>query len=217
MIAYWDIEQGSLDWYRIRWAKIGGTTAKQLLNKHEAIVPLIGSEMTESFELEDEGYISAEMQRGHDLEPMARAEVSKYLGIELLQCGWLQSEENELLGISPDGITDDLEIAAEIKCPARKKHYENCISKDIPVDNIDQCLHYFTVNPTLKKLAFASFRPEAKIPLIVKILTLDTKVDMGTKAKPNIKKVSEWVEILRDNANLVKNKVAEQIKSLDTI
>jgi hypothetical protein len=100
---------------------------------------------TEEFQHTD-GFTSAEMERGHELEPFARKELSTYIGVELLECGWLQSLDNELIGISPDGINFDETISAEIKCPGAKKHIKTILENKIPSDNIHQCLHYFTIN-----------------------------------------------------------------------
>ncbi|MEG7750696.1 YqaJ viral recombinase family protein, partial [Listeria monocytogenes] len=74
------------------------------------------SQREEDFEFEADTFESDAMQRGNDLEPFAREYLNKYTGLEFKQTGWLQSEENELLGISPDGITDCNRFSCEIKC-----------------------------------------------------------------------------------------------------
>ncbi len=200
LTAHFDIQQGSPEWHAIRWGKVGGVLCKSLLGKPETLITHIGSCHINPFEMEDDGYISNEMQRGINLEPIAREELSKYLGVELLQCGWLQNTVIPIIGISPDGISADLTISCEIKCPGKNKHAANLYGGVIPDDNIDQCLHAFTVNNLLQKCVFASFRPECEFPLFIRILTPDSIVDMGTKSKPICKSVSEWVEILRSAA-----------------
>jgi len=197
VIAHFEIEQGSEAWHQIRWGKVGGVLAKSLLGKPETLINHIGSCHLEPFYVEDEGYVNADMQRGKDLEPQARAEMSKYIGVELLPVGWLQSTVIPILGISPDGVTADLTISCEIKCPDKSKHAATLYGGIIPDDNIDQCLHAFTVNPLLEKCYFGSYRPECEHPLFVRCLTRESIVDMGTKAKPNCKPVAEWVAILQ--------------------
>ena len=213
MIAHWNIKQGTEEWHQIRWGKIGGTTSKGLFVKSDTLLDELLSEMTEPFELED-SFESADMVRGFELEPLARQEVSLYIGHELLECGWLQCEEIPLLGISPDGITSDMTISAETKCPARKKHMSTIRINEIPLDNLHQCVHYFTVNPHLEKHYFASFRPEAIKPLFVKELTRQSEVNLGTKAKPVVKTISEWVSLAKTNAINLETEIYNEIIKL---
>lgn len=214
IIAYFDLEQGTENWHRIRYGKIGGVLAKSLLGKPETLINEIGSCNLEPFSLEDEGFVNAAMQRGIDLEPQHRKEMAKYIGatlgipdFELHQCGWLQSTLIPILGISPDGISADLTIMFEGKCPGKNKHAATLYGGDIPDDNIDQCLHAFTVNPLLERLYFGSFRPECDYPLFAKCLTRSSIVDLGSKAKPNCKPVSEWVQILQSAAIVLQENV----------
>lgn len=207
LIAHFEIEQGSDAWHQIRYGKVGGVLAKSLLCKPETLINEIGSCQLEPYRPEDDGYVNAAMQRGIDLEPQHRAEMSKYIAaqigkpdFQLLQCGWLQSLTHPLLGISPDGISEDLTIQFEGKCPGKNKHAATLYGGVIPDDNIDQCLHAFTVNPYLERLYFGSFRPECDYPLFVRVMTRDSVVDLGTKAKPNCKKVAEWVAIMQSAA-----------------
>jgi len=197
VIAHFDIQQGTPEWHEIRYGKVGGVLSKSLMGKPETLINHIGSCLLEPFELEEDGYINDDMQRGIDLEPYARQEASKYAGVEFLECGWIQSKTIPLAGVSPDGITKDLKIAVSIKCPARTKHAATLYSGEIPDDNIEQCIHEFTVNPHLEKCYFLSFRPECKHPMFIKFITLDSIVDLGTKAKPVCKTVREWAGINR--------------------
>jgi hypothetical protein len=217
MKAYWDIVQGTEEWHRIRYGKIGGTTSNQLRIESDALLNEIISSKLEDFELEEDGFISSDMQRGNELEPLARREAKSYTGLDFKECGWLQCEENKLLGISPDGITKDFKFATEIKCPARKKHTETLRGKAIPADHLPQCVHNFTVNPFLEILYFVSFRPESKHPLFVKEMTRDTLVDFGTKAKPNVMPVSQWVKFIKGKALLLEANVIRELQILDSI
>jgi hypothetical protein len=203
LIAHFEIAQGTDQWHTIRYAKVGGVVCKSLLGKPETLINHIGACHLEPYTPEPPSYVSDDMQRGIDLEPMARAEMAKYISakhgrpIDLLTCGWLQNTTIPVIGISPDGITADLTIQIETKCPGKSKHAATLYGGIIPDDNIDQCLHAFTVNPVLEYFYFGSFRPECDYPLFVRELTKDSMVDMGTKVRPNVKKVSEWVQILQ--------------------
>src|SRR5699024_1211137 len=186
--------------------KIGGTKSKGLFVNSDTLMIDILSQRMEEYEPEDSFYTHA-MERGNELEPFGRDYICKYTGYEFKTTGWLQSEENELLGISPDGITDDNKIAFENKAFGRKKHIECLLSNEIPKENIHQVIHYFTVNPGLEKLFFLAFRPEG-VKHFIKEVTLDTVFDIGTKRKP--KKMT--VEALRDYANELADELLERIK-----
>ena len=211
MINHKDIIQKSEAWHELKHGKIGGTLSKGLFTKGDTLFIDILSQRIDPFNAFDEdeamgGYETGSMARGNDLEPLAGEYISEYTGLTFVDSGWLQSEQNELLGISPDGITEDETVSFEAKCPNRKKHTETLLNNEIPLDNINQCVHYFTVNSKLEKLYFISFRPES-IRHFIKCLTLDSPVNMGTKAKPVIKKVSEWVKLAHENADLLLAKI----------
>ena len=212
MINRKDIKQGSPEWFEAKWGKIGGTLSKGLFKGLKTLKIDILSQRNEEFEYEDNGYSSPAMDRGNDLEPFARDYLNEYTGLKFLETGWLQSEYNELLGISPDGITECETKACEIKCFGRKKHMEVVLNNDIPLENIHQCLHYFTVNPKLKELHFIAFRPESKKAAFIKVLTLDSKINLGTASRPLVKSV----ECFRDRANEIANDLLLDIKSLET-
>jgi len=214
MIARYDIIQHSEEWHRVRFGKIGGTLSKGLFIKSDTLLEDVLSELVEDFDLQ-ESFQSYDMIRGNELEPEARKALNAYLGIELKEVGWLQCEEISLLGISPDGITECETISAEIKCPAAKKHLKTILSNEIPSDNIHQCLHYFTVNPKLEKHYFCSYRPENNFKSIfVKELNRDSLIDLGTKAKPVIKPISEWVSIAKKEAIILQEQINEKLEQL---
>jgi hypothetical protein len=212
MINHKDLLQGSLEWHEMKWAKIGGTLSKGLLVKSDTLLIDILSQKIEEFEPSD-GFQSEDMERGAELEPFAIEYLEDYLGVKFQKSGWLQSEENELLGISPDAISECETIGAEIKCLGRKKHIEVLLANEIPLDYIFQCVHYFTVNPNLEKLHFFAYRPES-IKNFHKELTRESEVNLGTKAKPVLKTIDEWTKISRQEADLLLKKINGKIESL---
>ena len=214
MKKYTEIIQGTEEWQILRHGKIGGSTSKELFVSSNTLLYQILSETIEPYVFE-ETYTTDAMDRGVELEPFARKNLSQYIGVELQQCGWLECEEIPILGISPDGISEDETISAEIKCPQAKKHTQTICEGEIPLDNIHQCLHYFTVNPKLKKHYFCSFRPENKLkPMFVKELTRETLINVGTKAKPVVKPVFEWVAIAKKNAIELQENIKKEIEKL---
>ncbi len=195
-----DTIQGTPMWFELRWGKITGTASKGLFVKSDTLLIDLIAQNTEDWEMEDT-YASADMVRGTELEVYAREAISDELFISFKEVGFLQNASIPILCISPDGLSEDDTIGLEIKCPKAKKHTETILNNEIPSDNIHQVLHYFTVNPKLETMYFVSYRPESKVKsLWYKALTKHSKIDLGTKAKPNIKTVAEWVEIAREEA-----------------
>jgi len=189
MIVRFDIEQHSIEWFEVKWGKIGGTRANGLFINSDTLFYKILAESVELFDEDfEEGFQNEAMERGNLFEPQAREELKKYTEIEFLECGWLQSEESKLLGISPDGITKDLKIQCEIKCPQPVAHLKMCVENEVQKDYLPQIIHAFTVNESLEKLYFCSYRPECEIkPLFIKEFTRDSVIDLGWKTKVEVK------------------------------
>lgn len=194
MKNYKEIEQGSIEWFEKKWGKIGGTLSKGLFVKSDTLFIDILSQKLEEFE-PSESFTNEAMEHGTFNEPFAREYLNTYTNLTFKETGWLQSDENELLGISPDGITEDEKTACEIKCFGRKNHLLVLVENDIPLTNIFQCIHYFTVNPKLEKLYFIAFRAES-VKHFIKELTLESVVNIGTKARPK----TMTIEAARDYA-----------------
>lgn len=213
MIRHNELEQGSQEWHEIKWAKIGGTLSKGLFVKSDTLLIDILSQRLEDFEPTD-SFQSEAMERGSEMEPFARQYLEEYTGVKFDNVGWLQSEENELLGISPDGITSDNKIACEIKCFGRKKHTEVLLSDEIPSENIHQLIHYFTVNEELEKLYFIAFRPESTKHFIREI-DRSTEFNIGTKAKPVMKPISELTVIAIQEADKLLEQINEFVTQLN--
>lgn len=214
MIAHWNIQQGTEEWHRIRYRKIGGTRSKQLIENSDALLVELVGEHLEEFEMDLDSYESADMIRGHELEPIALQRINEKHNLNLTVCGWLQSEEIPLIGYSPDGISEDLTVITEIKCPAMEKHTATLLNGTIPLNNIHQCIHAFAVNDSLKRLIFGSFRPESAIQLFTYEINRQSEVNIGTEKTPKIVTVQFAVDKLKANALLMTNKIAEKVDSL---
>lgn len=214
MTAHYEIIQRTPEWYEMKWGKIGGTRASQLFTKGDALLIDLVAENTEEFEIDEDGYISSEMMRGIELESEAIRQLSEYVGVELFECGWIQSSEFPMAGISPDGISRDETVGCEIKCPSRKKHTRVILEDTIPLDELHQCIHYFTVNEKLVKLYYCSFRPESIKPLFVKCLTRDSLINVGTKARPVMKLVNDAVGQAKEELRGLKKEVERSIAKL---
>ena len=122
MKIYKDVVQQTEEWFRLKWGKVGGSSSNGLFVPSDTLLIQLLAEHTEEFEMDEDDYISKDMLRGIELEPLAIKEMEKYAKVKFYQPGWLESTEIPLIGISPDGITTDELISCDIKCPNSKTH-----------------------------------------------------------------------------------------------
>jgi hypothetical protein len=87
----------------------------------------------------NEGYTSAEMQRGIDLEPIARARYEAFRGVLVDECGFVLHPTIKGFGASPDGLVGD-DGLVEIKCPNISTHIGYWMDDKPPSEYVDQML-----------------------------------------------------------------------------
>lgn len=68
-----------------------------------------------------ETFVSDAMQRGIDLEPVARERFEEHAGLIVQECGFALHDTVEFLGASPDGLVGH-DALIEIKCPSTETH-----------------------------------------------------------------------------------------------
>ena len=189
--------QGSAEWHEERHGKIGGTSLKSLMLKKpietSALFIELLSKNCENFKF-DPGYTSDDMQRGIDLEPIARAEANIYTGLNFVEFGWCENTKHPISGCSPDGFTEDMKMGLEIKCPSAKTHTKYLLDNTLPDEYFWQCINYFLVNKDLEKLYFVSYRPENNFkPLFVTTITRDQEL-LHAKQKATVQAFVEMAE-----------------------
>jgi hypothetical protein len=211
-----NIEQNSIEWFEAKWGRIGGTLSKGLLVKTDTLLIDILGQHLEEFEMESDSFESSSMVHGKEMEPFALQFVEGYSGIKFEKTGLLISDENDLLCLSPDGISECERFAVETKCLQRKAHTKILFEEEIPLEYLPQLVHYFTVNPKLEKLYFCAFRTES-VANFMRVLTPDSIVNLGTKARPVLKTVREWTKISYAEAANLKLELGQAIKQLKQI
>lgn len=82
-------------------------------------------------------FVSADIQRGIDLEPQAIQEFSRLTGLAVDPIGFAQSKHG-LFGASPDGLILSTGEGLEIKCPRASKLIEYHQSGELPDSYRDQ-------------------------------------------------------------------------------
>lgn len=132
-----NIDQHSEAWYALRCGRVTGTRFKALMAgestaTYKDLVSNLACEIITG--KQEETYVSADMEKGTELEPIARALYSELMEVEVKEIGFITPDEDtpfaEWVGISPDGVCGNSMI--EIKCPKFKTHLEYIENGKLP-------------------------------------------------------------------------------------
>lgn len=121
----YDCQQGTPEWLDIRKGKLTGSNAQAIASNGKGLETLAYEIMAESYSKNTERYTNEDMERGHELEDMARNLYTLETGNVVKQVGFV--ERDEYVGCSPDGIIGE-EGGLEIKCPNDKNHLYTAIT-----------------------------------------------------------------------------------------
>lgn len=106
------------------------------------------------------------LQRGHDLEPVARKIFEKAKGKEVEEIGFVTLDEEPRIGLSPDGLIKNngkYTEGLEIKSPVAWKYLKYWLENKVPDEYFDQCLHYFVQDEAIEKVYLMIYNPAIKI------------------------------------------------------
>ena len=138
-----DIIQGSEDWFAARIGKVTASRVADVL----ATIKTGESASRKNYRMElvcqrltgqrEEGFTNSHMERGIELEPLARAAYEFKTGVTVTEIGFVDHPSIEMSGASPDGLIG-LYGLVEIKCPTAGNHVETLLSGKAPTKYIAQ-------------------------------------------------------------------------------
>ena len=125
--------------------------------------------------LVEESYTNFDIQRGKELESIARSTYEFEYGVEVRQCGFI--EHSKYCGVSPDGIIGDFVKGLELKARNNKIHggllYFNDEVDSSAIWQMNMCMlvaetdswDFGSYNPNFEKALFVKtfYRDETKI------------------------------------------------------
>lgn len=137
-------EQGSEEWHSLRTGILTASVMSCLLvdGKHKSglgagaftlMNQLIGERFTGEAADKFEG--NRHTERGHEMEPVAKAFMSERLGVEMTSCGIIL---NHGCGYSPDALISH-DGLAEIKTKLPKLMVEVILGGVVPAEHVVQC------------------------------------------------------------------------------
>ncbi len=131
------IEQRSEDWFAARLGKVTASKVKDVMAKGRGGAPsatrqnymmqLLCERLTGKRE---EGFTSAAMQRGTDLEPFARSAYEVDKAVMTVETGLILHPRIDGFGASPDGLVGDRGML-EIKCPNTATHIDTLLGAEL--------------------------------------------------------------------------------------
>lgn len=124
-----EIKQGTDAWHQARLGKVTASKVADVMAKTKSgpsasrtnyMMELLCQRLTGARE---EGYQNAAMQRGTDLEPIARIAYEAAEGVLVDQVGFVIHNSIPEFGASPDGLAGN-DGLIEIKCPNTAQHVD---------------------------------------------------------------------------------------------
>ena len=116
------IEQGTYEWFNIRREKMTASNARAIGNNGAGFKTYINNLMAETYSSAiKESYTNEDMERGNELEALARTVYEIETGNEVEEVGFI--ELDEFTGCSPDGLIGE-DGGLEIKCLKDEKYFK---------------------------------------------------------------------------------------------
>lgn len=166
------VEQGSPEWLALRAGRVGASDAGDVdgvakagasTAGRAALLVRMATERLTGLPTPN-GFTNADMQRGHDLEPICRG-LLEADGEMIAQVGYL-ADNDRLIGLSPDGVTPDGGLV-ELKAPRAHNvwgYWKSARGKSqlgaVPAGYRNQVLHALLVKADAPRLLFAAYSPD---------------------------------------------------------
>ena len=125
-----NMQQGSLEWAKLRCGKITMSRAKDLLTGGKGITRMnyIFDVVAERLSGEPiDGYYGIDMERGNFLEEWAINALQEHLNVDVQTIGFVCLDKDDRIGCSPDGLIEGYKAGVEIKCPKPRQHIKNAL------------------------------------------------------------------------------------------
>ncbi len=192
-----EMEQRSDEWFAIKKGKASASRAQAIGNGGKGLENYVIEIMAEYYSIaERENYINEHMQRGIELEPIAKQVYELEHDCEVREIGF--AEYNEYIGCSPDGLVGK-DGMIEIKCPCDRIYLGILINEKIDSGYEWQCqMNMLILKRKWCDLIF--YNPNFKRSMYIKRLKADKKAHEKLlkgfiKVEEEIKKIKNKIKI----------------------
>ena len=197
-----DIEQKSPEWFALRLKyPLTASKAYPISSGGKGLETLVWEKISEKYSIEDkERYTNKDIDRGIELEPLARSIYELKTGNKVLEVGFVTNEKiSKVGGASPDGLVRE-DGLIEIKSFEDKKHFRATI-EGIEIEKAYEWQIQMQMLFTGRKWCdFVAYNPNFKKSLLIQRVEAD--IEMQEKIKEGLKKGEEIINnIEKQNEN----------------
>lgn len=200
------MEQRTAEWYAARLGKVTASRVADLMARTKTgygasranyLAELLCERLTGE---QADRFTSAEMQRGTDLEPQARAAYSFIHSTPVEEAGFVIHPVISGFGASPDGLIGDVGLV-EIKCPNTATHVEYLLSQAVPGKYVTQMMAQMACTGR-SWCDFVSFDP--RLPDDLQLFVKRVHRDKDAIAEME-KEIEAFLDELRDKETKLRN------------
>lgn len=185
-----EAEQRSPEWFAARAGKVTASRACDFLAKVKSggystsrknyLTQLVAERLTG--QPQDDGFVSAAMARGLELEPAAFAAYESVTGEMAHRVGFLAHTELQI-GASPDGVIGDFAGILELKVPNPATHLGYIRGGVLPADYLPQVTHQLLVSGAeyCDFMSYGPNFPERLQTFLVRVKRADIDIDAYRK------------------------------------
>jgi predicted phage-related endonuclease len=183
MKIYEELKQGTPEWLAVRIGKLTASDAQAIASNGKGLETLVFEKVAEIMTGKPkDSYTSTDMERGNELEAMARNAYELETGRLVKQVGFIELDER--VGCSPDGMVEE-DGLAEIKC----KNDSNFVRFifDNKIDPAHEWQMQYQMWVTGRKwVDYVLFNPNFKNPIIITRVLRDeakiAKIEIGVES-----------------------------------
>ena len=180
------VKQGSPEWHKVRLGKLTASHAQAIASQGKGLETLAYNKVAEILTGKaEEGYINPDMERGNELEMMARNAYELETGNLVKEVGFCELDKHS--GCSPDGFVGD-DGLVEFKCPTNKVFTEYLYTEKVNTGYVWQMQMQMLVTDR-KWCDYAVFAQDFPKSLIIKRIERDERA---------IEKIKRGLEIGED-------------------
>lgn len=202
-----EIEQGSATWFEMRRGKVTASKIADVMSKGKGSAEpaalrnyraqIVCERLTGTVE---ESYCNGAMQRGTELEPLARECYEFMTGYTVDQVAFVDHHTIPMCGASPDGhIGDDGMV--EIKCPNSANHIDYLLGGKPPAQYVPQ-MQWQMACTGRKWVDFCSYDPRLPEELQLFVVRLNRDEEMIKNMEAAViafnKSVDEMIDKLKE-------------------
>jgi putative phage-type endonuclease len=198
-------QQQTTEWFALRLKyPLTASNAQAIGNQGKGLETLVWEKLAEKYSLADkEKYSNKDLERGIELEPLARDMYELHTGLKVEEVGFVINEKvSKVGGASPDGMIVGKKGLVEIKCFEDKKHFQMIVN-GLEIES--QYLWQMQMQMLFTETDFVDFVvycPNFKQSLLIKRVYPDK--EMQEAIKQGLKKGEELIKQIEEKYNVSK-------------